>query len=218
MLTFLASSALASAFRGGLGAAAGKAVAHARADWSAIPPKAKLALLAVVALIAACFVHQHYAHKALKAANQAGYDRAKQEDAAELALLKQRAQTATKNGRQIAQEVRTKNDQVNRDIHASADDERMRGPGAASCRRVDHPALPAARGGYVAPGGPGDVAGGPLPADDGFAAVQWSWLVDSAEQADLERAEVLAWRDWYRREAAEWDKLKKTTPAAASKP
>jgi hypothetical protein len=41
---------------------------------------------------------------------------------------------------------------------------------------------------------------------DDLAAVPWQWLVQRSEQADLNRQEVLSWREWYRKLAAEWPK------------
>lgn len=101
----------------------------------------------------------------------------------------------------IAAALKEKNDVENRRIAADADAHRLRGPGAARCAG---PALiPPASGGHVAAGGRSDAAGPGMPAED-RAAVPWSWLVDRAEQHDLHRAEVLAWREWHRRFTAEW--------------
>ena len=99
----------------------------------------------------------------------------------------------------VSEEIRKRTDEENRRIAAGADDLRVSGPGRsrASC-------APAAPGGHVAPSGTGDVAGPQVPTDE-RAAVPWQWLVTRAEQADLNRAEVLAWRDWYARLAEQWN-------------
>jgi hypothetical protein len=163
----------------------------------------------VLALIA---LHQHYANAALKAADKAGYERRASEDAAALVELVHREQTAETNGKAIAQETRSTNATENLSIHADAGAIRLRGPGAASCGRLNHPAIPAASGGPVAPGDElSDAPGSAVPAGNGqpdLAAVPFDWLVGRAEQADLDRAEVLSWRNWYQLQAAEWAKLK----------
>lgn len=105
----------------------------------------------------------------------------------------------------IADAFRRKNDAENRAITARADDHRLRGPGAARCPGAS--VVPAGAGGHNAPGGRPDAAGPAMPADD-RAAVPWSWLVDRAEQHDLNRAEVIAWREWHARFSAEWAKWK----------
>jgi hypothetical protein len=65
-MTGLAGIAVATGAR----ALAGRGVANARSDWAAIPPKVKLAGLAILAAIALVLVHQHYAHKAISDAVQ----------------------------------------------------------------------------------------------------------------------------------------------------
>lgn len=111
----------------------------------------------------------------------------------------------------ISTDVRNRNVQANRDIAAAADALRLSGPGASRCRPVDHSSLPAGASGPVAPGGASSGAGPQVPADD-FAAVPWGWLTDSAEQADLNRAEVLSWREWYQRASAAWEKTRAAKP------
>jgi hypothetical protein len=56
----------------GFRAVAGKAIANAKSDFAAIPPKVKLALLAIALLAVAVIVHQRFAHKAIRAAELAG--------------------------------------------------------------------------------------------------------------------------------------------------
>jgi hypothetical protein len=129
---------------------------------------------------------------------------------------------------QISTTLKDQNDATNRHIAVDAGDLRLRGPGAAAaigCRPGDHPGLSAAAG---QPGAAGDqrphaaasaLPGGnrrtdvtPVPgagiSDDAQAAVPWRWLVGRAEQADLDRAEVLTWRDWYARQTEAWQRLR----------
>lgn len=195
----------------GLGLVWGKVKTNAVHDWQAIPPKARLWLMIVIAAIALFFVHQWYAGRQLKAADHAGYQRAKDEDAKAAAAAKARAVTVTINGARIAQETRTTNDKENLSIHAAAGSLSVRGPGASRCRPVGDPALPAARGGNGTAPSLADASASAMPVPDGesdLSAVPWTWLVARAEESDLDRAEVIAWRDWYKRESAEWDKLR----------
>jgi hypothetical protein len=155
---------------------------------------------------AGLLLHQHIAHKRLKAADAAGYARAVAEDAKVIAAMRARAQTAEANMSRISQESRVKNDTDNRNINAAAAVIVRSGPGAASCRRVGNPAVPASSSGHVAGNSAPGPAAAPVLADNGLAAVPWDWLVNTGREADLDRAEALAWRDWYKREAAEWEK------------
>jgi hypothetical protein len=101
----------------------------------------------------------------------------------------------------ITAPIRKQNDETNARIAGDADDLRLRGPGKAraSCQPSAAAGQPGAAG-HELP----DAAGSGAAAADGlsdFAAVPWGWLVGRAEQADLDRAEVLAWRTWYARQA-----------------
>lgn len=174
-----------------------------------IPPKVWLAIGCAVALLLGVLWHQHYAHKHLKAADAAGYARARTEDAKALAEFKKRALAAEANGRQIAQEVRNRNETDNRNIHAAADDLRVHGAGAASCRRIDYPALPAASGGHGAASRPADATVAQVPSGEELFGLPIDGAVSFAEDHDLDRAEVLSWREWYKLEAAELEKLRK---------
>lgn len=105
----------------------------------------------------------------------------------------------------ISAKARSLNDATNRRIAAGADALRVRGPGKAACL---NPATPGASR-YVAPAGKPDAAGPDVPAGDGealLAAVPWPWLVDRAEQCDLNRAEAETWRAWHRQLEEAWKK------------
>lgn len=108
-------------------------------------------------------------------------------DRAEAAAKTQAAKDERIAGK-IKEQNREEADRINRD----ADTLRLSGPGRARCPA---PAKPA-NGREPQPRLP-DVAGPEMPADD-RAAVPWGWLVQRAEQCDLNRAEVLAWRDWHK--------------------
>ena len=197
----------------------GRVTTNAKADIAAIPPKVKLAIAGVLLLVILFFVHQHIAHKHLEAADKAGYARAKAEDAAELAAAHRQAiearQKAEAIGIQISRETQEKNNAEARNIARDAGDLRLRGPGQARCRPVDHSGVPAGGGGYGASSGRPDAAGPQVPADE-LAAVPWLWLVGRAEQSDLNRSEVLSWREWYDRQFKAWEQMRR--PEASSPP
>lgn len=177
-----------------------------------VPAWAWKALAIVAVLLGFYLWHGHAVTKALSAADKAGYERRAAEDAKALVELLQRARTAEATAAAISADERKKNDEASRAVRSSAADLSMRGPGASSAdRRCE------SRSGLSAPaGGPqpsvdaGNVAGALLSVDDRLAEradVPWRWLVARAEQCDLDRAEVIAWRNNYQRQAAEWKKL-----------
>lgn len=179
---------------------------------SEIPQPVWEALTVVGYVLAFVALHWHYEKAALKAADERGYERRASEDADALVELQKRARGAEALATQISQATRTKNDADNASIHAAAGSLLAHGPGAARCGLVGHSVVPAASGEPRAVDHqPTDATGALLPGDDGqanLAAVPWNWLVGRSEQCDLDRAEALAWRDWYMRQAAAWERLK----------
>lgn len=104
----------------------------------------------------------------------------------------------------ITNKLKEQNDAQNRAIARSADDLRLSGPGKAACR--GNPGIPTSPSRPVSTSGQGDAARPEMPSGDS-AAVPWGWLVGSAEQCDLNRAEVLSWREWHRQQSEAWKKL-----------
>jgi hypothetical protein len=100
----------------------------------------------------------------------------------------------------LTQDIRNRTDEENRRIAGDADALRVSGPGKAACRPA-----PAASGEHEPGRGNGNAPGPQVPPDDS-AAVSWGWLTDRAEEHDLNRAEVLAWREWYRKLVESWPK------------
>lgn len=150
--------------------------------------------LAVAGLIA---LGLHLHSNAVKAAYKAAYNQGRTDE--RQAQAKAAAKLAIKQA-EVTAPIRKKNDETNARIAADANDLRLRGPGKAS-------ACPSAAARARQPGSasdrPADAAGSGNAAADGmpdFAAVPWAWLVGRAENADLDRAEVIAWRDWYARQ------------------
>jgi hypothetical protein len=177
-----------------------------------IPPKVKLAIAAVLLLAVLFFVARHFYHKAIDKAYHSGVTAERQRTAAELAKAHQaalqRRDRAEQAATTISKEVRTRYDQEARSIAAGADALRVRGPGAARCGPVDRAGVPAGSGGRQSPGRGSDDPLAAMPPGEGLAAVPWAELVDRAERGDLNRSEVLAWRDWYDRQVKAWERFR----------
>jgi hypothetical protein len=180
----------------------GRAAANAKADLAAIPPKVKLALLGILLLVAGFFVHQHIAHKRIKAADAAGYARAKSEDAAAAKAIAARARAIEGKARAFTQTVEVHLAKDTDDTRALARDLRLRRPPGAQ------PVCSASR---AMPGVPDAAGGGDGPAQGevpGLAAVPWLELVDHGEQCDFDRAKLTALQTWINGQAA----IHKPTP------
>jgi hypothetical protein len=164
--------------------------------------------LAVAALLAVLLVHshgetRHWSKQSAQFEKLYRGEVAKQQRIAKQALeLKAKIDALTAK---IAAEERTKNDVEDRRIAAAADALRVRGPGKAVCIA----SIPAAAGGHVEAGGPGDasVHGVPDPQRVALIGLPVSSAVGFAEQHDVFRAEVIAWRTWYKRVHEAWPKL-----------
>lgn len=114
-----------------------------------------------------------------------------------------KAAKIAKEAAEISAKARSLNNETNRRIARDADVIRVSGPGKASCL---NPATPGASR-YVPPAGKPNAAGPQVPSGDGealLAAVPWPWLVDRAEQCDLNRAEAETWRAWHRQLEEAW--------------
>lgn len=150
-----------------------------------------------VAAILGLGLHLH--RKAVKAAYTAAYnqgvtDEGDRRDKANAKLATQQAA--------ITAPIRKQNDETNTRVNRDADALSLSGPGKA---RVSCPAPAPAGQPSSSDNRPPDVVGGQLLTADGqpdVAAVPWQWLVGRARQADLDRAEALAWRDWYTKNTA----------------
>lgn len=97
----------------------------------------------------------------------------------------------------LAADIRRKNDAQNRAIAGAADDLRLRGPGKAACPGT----ITSRPGGRVAPGGSVTAPLDQVPDRTGvdLIAVPFADLVGAGERCDLNRGEVLAWREWHRK-------------------
>jgi len=144
--------------------------------------------------------------RAVRKAHDAAYAQGRADEAAR---IERKALRIAAKATAIAQAVKDRNNETNRRIAGDADDLRVRGPGKAACL---NPAAPSA-GRHQPPSRPGDDPTGQVPVGNGLAnslpelaAVPWPWLVDRAEQCDLNRAEVLSWRENYQLQLEAWKK------------
>lgn len=189
---------------------AGAVFSGAQSFFEKIPVWMRWALLGLLIAAAGFVWHQHVAHKAIAAAEKRGADAAYANMEKQAVALKARADALNLS---IAAAIREKNDEENRAIARAGDALRLSGPGKAVCR---DPRLSAAAGGYVAPGGSRAAAVDPLPDSQGIDLIglPFAGAVAGAEQADLNRAEVIAWRSWWERFNAEWKKWQEEANSA----
>lgn len=185
-----------------------------------IPPKGWLAIGVTLLLVAGFFVHRHYARAALEAAYASGKADegkawAKRLDAMRAAALRWRAK-AEEHQADISKEIGAHHETALRDIAARADDQRLRGPGQAAapaCVGSVQPArIPGAAGGHDPASGQTDPGLAGLPPESRLAIVPWSGLVNAAQLGDDWRAEVIAWREWYARQAEANRQARETAP------
>jgi hypothetical protein len=120
----------------------------------------------------------------IKDAEKRGADRA-------YAEVEKKARALEAKANATADKIRSKSDETARAIAADADVIRVSGPGKARACPVPTPS-----GRREAPSGQ-PYASRPEVSSDDRAAVPWQWLVQRAEQCDLNRNEVLAWREWH---------------------
>lgn len=213
----------------GLGGAALALRVFAPAVWAvlsgvaqAIPPKVWLVIAGLAALGGAWWWHT----STVKAAYNRGYAQATVDRDAQWrgAFAKMNAAAEMwrdnfdRQGAALAAEIGAKHAQELRANAARADALRLRGPGrAAACLNPGGGAgLAPGSGGHDAPGGAADAGMAGLPDETPMAIVPWPDLIQRSEDADADRAEVKAWREWYARTTAEWEeyraKLKRELP------
>jgi hypothetical protein len=157
-----------------------------RAFLGRIPRVAWIALAAALLL----FLGVRWYNGQIKDAEKRGADRA-------YAEVEKKARALEAKANATADKIRSKSDETARAIAADADVIRVSGPGKARCIPV-----PAPSGRREAPSGQADASRPEVPSDD-RAAVPWQWLVQRAEVCDLNRNEVLAWREWHEKLAAQ---------------
>lgn len=190
------------------------ALTTARAFVKQVPLKAWYALAIAVALIAAFFVHQHFAGKALKAADAGGYARAKSEDAKVAERIRVQAlavrASAEQLGIQISSALKEQHNAKVDSVHADVADVVRLGPGKASCGRLDRPAAPALSRGQEPGSGTGTAPLDQVPGGGGAAliALPFDDAVRLAGQCDINRDEVLKARTGDDQQRAAWEKMR----------
>lgn len=194
----------------GIGAKAALGAAGARLKQ--ISPRTWLVIGCALAALLGALWALHWYHGQIKAAEKRGSDAAYSNIAKQARELTGKANALNAK---LAAQMRSKNDEEAAAIRSDAGAVLVRGPGAARCAPVA--GLAGTSGRSVAAGGKPDAAGSQVPPDD-RAAVPWPWLVDRAEQADLNRSEAIAWRDWYARFTAEWAKWNADAAKARATP
>lgn len=167
-----------------------------------IPRGAWIALAVIAILALGTCAHKRSVKKFGDERYAAGVKAEGERIAKKAAEIKAKADAASSK---ITEHLRKKHDEKVVVITRSADTLRLSGAGKAACPR-----------GPVVSGSPGrsepasrgsDAAGPEVPSGDS-AAVPWGWLVDRAEKCDLNRVEVLTWRDWYAKQSEAWAKIK----------
>lgn len=167
-----------------------------------IPRAAWIALAVIAILLVGSCVHKRKVKAFGEERYAAGVNAEGERIAAKAEALKRKADALS---RKISNALKEKNDEENRAIASNADALRLSGAGKAACPRSA--GVPSAPGRSEPANGRSDVAGPEMPSGD-FAAVPWGWLVDSAERCDLNRAEVLTWREWHKQQSEAWAKIK----------
>lgn len=130
--------------------------------------------------------HEDAVSAARKQGDKAGFDRA-------VTIIEIKARALAAKADAIAAKARRISDEKARTVSVAADDLRVSGPGAARCASPPRAASPRRPD---TPGRAADAPAAQVPTDD-RAAVPWQWLVGEAEVCDLNRNEVVAWRDWH---------------------
>lgn len=167
-----------------------------RAFLGRIPRSAWIAAAVIAVLLLGTCAHK-------RAVSNFGKERYAAGVKAEGDRIASKAAKIAKKAEEISAKARELNSETNRLIIADARTVLVRGPGKAACL---NPATPGASR-YVTPVRKPDAPRPEVPTGDGqplLAAVPWPWLVDRAEQCDLNRAEAETWRAWHRQLEEAW--------------
>lgn len=157
-----------------------------------------------IGIIAAVLLLLWWDASRIKAAEKRGSDAAYAAIEKQARAIEQRANRITAGTSTL---LRNLNDEENSRISAGFDALRLSGPGKAVCTGVA--GVPAATGQHEPTSGrpDGAVDRVPYPEWSQLIAMPFPDLLKRAEQCDLNRAEVLTWRDWWTQQNANWKKL-----------
>ena len=130
---------------------------------------------------------------------------------AEIKRMNDEAKKVEVRGKQIAKDVKDRHDEEVRRIDRDAAVIRVSGPGKAVC-----PRLPASSGRQEPVSGSARPAVDQVPDGprDDIIALPFAGTVGAGQVCDLNRAEVIAWREWYDRIVKEWPSRKATAAPA----
>jgi hypothetical protein len=161
-----------------------------------------------VILLAAVIAFIWHGNK-IEAAFASGETAANTKWAAEFKKMDERAKKLEQRVEVISQEVRSKNDEEARRIGGHADDLRLRGPGKAACPNTG--SVTVTSGGHQSPSGKSGapVGGVPDQARVDIIGLPFPGTIATGEVCDLNRNEVISWRNWYQRLSTEWRKTSK---------
>lgn len=141
------------------------------------------------------WAHQREVKQTIAAAEKRGEDRA-------YANVAKKTKELERKANDLTEKIKERNREENSRITAAADDLRLRGPGKA---RANCPGVPSGPSRRQPADGQANAAGPGVPSGE-FATVPWGWLIERAEKCDLNRAESLAWREWYAKQSELWAK------------
>lgn len=153
-------------------------------------PRAVWIALAVTLVL---WLGTRWYHGQIKDAERRGADQA-------YAAIAKKARALEAKANVIADKIRSKSDETARAIAADADVIRVSGPGKARCSAVPAPAR-----GHEATSGQSSPAVDQVPDGRGIdlIALPFAPTIGLGEVCDLNRGEVLAWREWYEKVAAQ---------------
>lgn len=148
-------------------------------------------------------VHLRNDKAAVKAADKAGYNRAMDEVRARALEIERKARELEAK---ITPLIRSKVDAENRAIADRQHSLRLRGPGKAAC--AVSAAVSSGAGRHNPSGGRTDSpAAGVLEPDR--IAVPFEYIVTQGSTCDLNRTEVIAWREWHKAYTEAWKQLER---------
>jgi hypothetical protein len=174
--------------------------ARIRAGWAAVPPKAKLWVLGIIAALILGFVHQLYAHRQAAKQFHAGYVKAQADDAAKAKKEKAKLDAATIRITQLEKE------RIHEDVRHTDDLAHaigVRGPGRAVCAEPPAPASgPIRTNGAALP----PMAGLPDQGGQPLIALPFNDTLAFGRQCDVNAATLDGWNRWYRALEKAWPK------------
>ena len=167
-----------------------------------IPRGVWIALVVVAILALGTCAHKRSVKKFGEERYAAGVKAEGERIAKQAAEMKAKADAASSK---ITTDLKAKHDEKVIVITRDADTLRLRGAGKASC--PGNPGVPSGSGGSGQASGRTDAPPTGLPIEDRIA-LPFAYAVNQAEVCDLNRQEVLTWREWHKQQSEAWAKIK----------